>query len=363
VNAATALNAARTNLTLDALSSKRLYGLRGLAILLVLAAHSDLEPFAYSFGPVAVRLFFVLSGFHITLSFWKAQSDAPQNGPLQTLRGFYLKRFMRIAPLYYGGLLAGVVLNLPEARHNFKWDSLFMTNVGIVHAGDWPTSTAHFWSLAVQEQFYLLWPLLMMLSGRKLFGWVIALSVACSLFFRFYCLSQDVSPFWYWLLLPGCWDSFMAGAVLAFIYARHREEETVPARPSFRRSWLALPFAASVVIFFWPVLAPTKFLCEALEAVSLAALVWHLLGRVSHPVARFLEGKWLVHLGRNSYPLYVFQAFLHMFLWEKMKQRFGHHFTPLAAWVTFFTVIVVCLVIVGWMQQSIKALRQRVVFV
>lgn len=336
------------NLTLDRSISRRLYGLRGAAILLVLWDHYAATPLPLHLGPVAVRLFFVLTGFHITLSFWKAReeekSPTGHGSVWQTLKAFYLKRFVRIAPLFYGCLLLGALVKLPEARKSLGWDCLFLTNFHTVHEGDWPVATAHFWSLAVQEQFYLLWPFVLLLACRRWFTATVALSVAGSLFFRWYCDVHAVSPLCKWLLLPGCWDSFMGGAVLAHLYARGVERPLHLGLPGWLRpclrggAWIALPFAAALWIEATPALAPWAFLCETLEAVSLAAATWYVftgLGALGNGV---LENRHLVEVGKASYALYVFQAFLYFWVWHKVTKHYSAHLTPFVATCTFIAL-------------------------
>jgi len=362
-----------TNLTIDKIGSRRLYGLRGAAILLVLWSHCGFDQFAFPLGPVAVRLFFILSGFHITLSFWKAIQEAePGTKPLALLKAFYVKRFLRIAPLYYGGLLIGAWMDLPSARHGLAWDGLFLTNVHVLKLGAWPVSTAHFWSLAVQEQFYLLWPVLLLLVGRRFFPALVAGSVALGLFFRFYCQSHDINPLYHWVMLPGCWDSFMAGAVVAYLHAYRTAPASALAQPTLARSraktlgawardgvWLALPFVLALAIYFSPPLSPIQFLCETLEAVSLGALIRRTLSDGGALSNFFLEHRALVHIGRTSYPLYIFQAFLYVLVWKRVVDYFGDNFTPLTAGISFVLVTALGILVVSAAQRGAAALHRR----
>lgn len=133
---------------LDAL---RAFAVAGVAI-------SHWVPKSYQFGLpwwAGVELFFVLSGFLITGILLRCR-DLPD--VRYSLRAFYMRRFLRIFPLFYGVLFAAVVLDLPPVRETFWWHVTYLSNFQVLQAGVWPGMVSHFWSLAVEEQFYLLWP-------------------------------------------------------------------------------------------------------------------------------------------------------------------------------------------------------------
>ena len=174
-------------------------GLRGIAVLLVLVCHYSfwLAPpnralaFAklMSFqGWIGVNLFFVLSGFLITGILLDSK------GQQYYYRNFYARRFLRIFPLYYGVLLAVllVIIALRAVRpglysrdHNahailaaMPWFWTYTTNIGLAFFYVNASWLTHFWSLAVEEQFYLVWPLaVLVLTPRRLIAFCAALAV------------------------------------------------------------------------------------------------------------------------------------------------------------------------------------------
>jgi peptidoglycan/LPS O-acetylase OafA/YrhL len=158
-------------------------GLRGVAILSVVLFHSFLSTrtlgvrtidrvFEIGLGivqPVAIDLFFTMSGYLIT-SILDGTRDADH--PLRT---FYVRRALRIVPLYYAFLL-GVVIFLPSlpstiigAPGSIVWQFGFMTNIALDLGGNRAVGALfpHFWTLAVEEQFYLLWPLLILFQPAR----------------------------------------------------------------------------------------------------------------------------------------------------------------------------------------------------
>lgn len=136
-------------------------------------------------GAQGVTLFFVLSGFLITGILLKCRQYIERDGQsrLFTLRQFYVRRFLRIFPLYYLALAVLWIIHNPDVRSDFGWHLAYLTNIRIsINAAhgrfsDW--SIGHFWTLAVEEQFYLVWPwIVLFLSRRNLVRAVVLLVCA-----------------------------------------------------------------------------------------------------------------------------------------------------------------------------------------
>ncbi|MFN8260773.1 MAG: acyltransferase [Chitinophagales bacterium] len=147
-------------------------GIRGMSILLVMASHFFAFVDITEIGWVGVDSFFVLSGFLIT----GILLDAKER-PFY-FRNFYVKRLLRIFPLYYLILLlvlfilpmlaAGLVQGLDYFRSNQLWFWTYLQNWLFGHKG-WPPSNllSHTWSLAVEEQYYMFWPVMVFLLSRN----------------------------------------------------------------------------------------------------------------------------------------------------------------------------------------------------
>lgn len=144
---------------------KQLDGLRAIAVLSVLYYHFYSN--ALPFGIMGVRLFFVLSGFLITGILLQCRRLAETGGQssLFTLRRFYIRRFLRIFPLFYLVLLVSAVINLQGFRDGLWWHAAYLSNVYFAAGGN-AGATIHFWSLSVEEQFYLIWPWLILYVPR-----------------------------------------------------------------------------------------------------------------------------------------------------------------------------------------------------
>ena len=170
-------------------------GLRGVAILLVYIFHyggglRSTNPFVHALGYFAetgwtgVILFFALSGFLITGSLWDSRDER------DVLRNFYTRRVLRIFPLYYAILLIALIAAVARGNRLGELSPVllyagFLQNLpGLVTTALKPISPLplfHLWSLAVEEQFYILWPALVLFSGTRsralnLSLWIVALS-------------------------------------------------------------------------------------------------------------------------------------------------------------------------------------------
>jgi peptidoglycan/LPS O-acetylase OafA/YrhL len=213
-------------------------GLRGLAILLVLLMHSFLNTdtgpigrlllFVTRSGWIGVDLFFVLSGFLITRILLDSY------GTTGYLRNFYGRRVLRIMPLYFAVLALCFVaprigpddlrslFDLGAAAGFKAWYPLFLGNVArLFMDSDPPNTVAVMWSVAVEEQFYLFWPVVVAACARKrvLLHVSIALAVLSlilRLIFRLAGYSWEPAYF----LMPARLDPLAIGAVIAVLSRR-----------------------------------------------------------------------------------------------------------------------------------------------
>lgn len=313
----------------DSLHSSRhlpaLDGLRGIAILLVVVHHSTryggmeslsaLDQLFQKVGTAGwsgVDLFFVLSGFLITGILLDAKGT---NG---YFRSFYARRILRIFPLYYGVLFCVFVLlpavatwsrEVPSLVKDQIWYWTYLQNVSVALKG-WPALTAiqHFWSLAIEEQFYLVWPLVVLLLNRRAMilaclGLVVgSLAVRTVLVLTGHTLAAYV-------LTPSRMDGLALGGLLALI-ARAPDGLSHLARwakPVVLSSALGL---GAIVLWrhnlhYWDAVVETV-------GFSLLALFFGgvLAITVASPsgtlAARIFAHRFLRFVGRYSYAMYVF---------------------------------------------------------
>ena len=271
---------------------KNLDGVRGIAILLVVLFHLPMRPgwggalgLTLPFGWMGVQLFFVLSGFLIT-RILIGSKEQPFGA---YLRRFYVRRVLRIFPLYYGFLLAlGAVYlatSLPEPLERY-WPYLatFTWNWTRADAA-WEESNrfVHLWSLSVEEQFYLFWPFLVfLLSRRGILIACVAAICACPFVRQAFAAAYEadgLSPYaiydaTYWNTL-GQLDAFAWGALLTLIPDDWRSR--VPSRSALLAG-AALFVGCGAVWQLYAVGAPPA-LADAHRDVTLAtAGYWFPLG-------------------------------------------------------------------------------------
>ena len=288
-------------------------GVRGLAVLAVILYHAALFEVAAGpagkvllavarFGWAGVDLFFVLSGFLIT------RLLAESRGAENYFRVFYARRFLRIFPLYYVSLLF-LVLVFHVGAGESLWYWLYASNVKMTLVG-WPSAPlSHFWSLAVEEQYYLVWPLVVsLLSRRRLVslcaGLVVLVPAA-----RIGAYISGVPEIGLYVLTPFRLDGLAAGSLLALL----RLDLPNPRRyvPHGLATLCLAALASGMVIAFagdalWgtPPMLTLGFTFLAVAFASLVFLSIALPGEALLP--RLLEWKPLRAAGKVSYAMYVF---------------------------------------------------------
>jgi peptidoglycan/LPS O-acetylase OafA/YrhL len=281
---------------------RTLDGWRGIAILMVIVSHAQNAlrgtPFGGHMWLVAngrhgVAIFFVLSGYLITSRLLAEKSI--------DLKRFYVRRFFRLMPVAWIYLLAaaGVCLLYHTNPIGIDFESalLFFRNYAPWNQKFAPTVfTFHFWSLSIEEQFYLTWPAILMLLGARRSFWVALAG---------FCVSAGV-VFRYWQFYAyevgngqrteANIHALACGCALAIALQRSDVRAWV-ARHSRLMLAIAIPMLLLHVAFSSLLLiTPSESLCaaSALAATSV------------RPVA-LLEWKPLVFIGRISYSLYVWQ--------------------------------------------------------
>lgn len=206
-------------------------GLRAVAIGLVMLRHftypgipgpvGDAIGAVTGGGWIGVDLFFVLSGFLIT-------GICLDNRGRGFFRAFYIRRALRIVPAYalLLGILAFVSLVATGRLPNgFAWMGTFTTNLLMARVagfGAVPATAAHLWSLAVEEQFYIFWPLIVALLPRRMAFAVAVAAIPLALVVRGWLLVIDGSAIGAHVLMPARADTLAIGAVLAFVVRSSR---------------------------------------------------------------------------------------------------------------------------------------------
>ena len=303
-------------------------GVRGLAILLILVFHFAVlsgtqgtgldEAFARvtSAGWVGVDLFFVLSGFLITGILYDSKASVTAY-----FRNFYARRTLRVFPAYYL-LLVLLVVVLPlvvpaerelagAVRDNIGWYATYTTNLDFSsEALDRPdfVLTAHLWSLAVEEQFYLIWPAFVLLFSRRRLMAICGLLILGSLALRTTLDLQGVHREVAHDLMPAHMDAFGAGGLIALAF-----RQPADLRALRRWAWPAVGAGGAVVVALFASLhrfSPDQIWVQTIGYTALAVLFGAIIllaitsspGSGTHYV---WTRRVMTQLGKYSYAMYL----------------------------------------------------------
>jgi peptidoglycan/LPS O-acetylase OafA/YrhL len=343
--------------------------LRAFAVTAVLIRHfwADLQP-GLDLGARGVHLFFVLSGFLITGILLRSRvlvEDAGRGTGL-AIRRFYIRRFLRIFPIYYLVLAVTWAIGLPDVRSGILWHLLYGSNILFAIKNQWTLTTSHLWSLSVEEQFYLIWPLLMFLVPRHFLKTLIVAFVLTGPLFRVAGYFSGLNWIALQTLLPASFDSLGAGAWLAWIYARPSAETLRYRGQVDRIALLAIPVALVTWISgatgWWP---RAEWLRLAFETTAWAFLGVWVIDRaargVGGPAGRILSFKPLVYLGRISYGVYLIHLFVPDVLYRVTTATNLPYPTTAPVAFLVFSAITVGLAAISWhsYEGPINRLKRR----
>jgi peptidoglycan/LPS O-acetylase OafA/YrhL len=285
-------------------------GWRGVAILMVICCHvrwpwlsaQSLAPY----GALGVHVFFALSGFLITT---RLLEEYQRSGTVDW-GNFYIRRVFRILPpafvcLAFLGLLGFILHAIPMNSRQFTASTFFYRNYAVLPA-DISWYTGHFWSLAVEEHFYLLWPLLLALFGIRRGGVIATVSALVIAVWRgfdeYYGWVAAVHP-----LLKGepgrsdyRLDSLFWGCAAAYAWMNPKWRSRLS-----RIGGSAAVLAVSAAIAACLIWTPPGY--EAAIAVLMALLPLATVVAPPSAIGRVLESRPLEWTGRISYSLYLWQ--------------------------------------------------------
>jgi peptidoglycan/LPS O-acetylase OafA/YrhL len=287
-------------------------GLRTISIALVIASH-----FAFAFGhtnlfnagDLGVRIFFVISGFLIT---GLLMSEFERNRSISLTR-FYFRRTLRIFPPYYFLLLVLLLFSL--------WGKIHLAAAQVLPAAaylsdyifpdDW--NVDHAWSLSVEEQFYLLYPGVLVLFGWRRIKWVLAATIAVCPLLRLvdHDLFFAAHPIWLTKGFHANVDTLAVGCLLAIVRPRLHEFAVY-------RRMLASPVMFLLPLLVFVVNADIDYtnsdlgILFSINNILIALAVDSAVTNSTGLAGRFLNSPPMVFLGMMSYSIYLWQQpFLH----------------------------------------------------
>jgi len=338
---------------------KELDGLRCIAVSAVMIGHWT---YKYSFhrytlglGIHGVNLFFVLSGFLIS-RILIATKELNQK-PSFTLKQFYIRRALRIFPIYYLVLLIAFILNIPNCRPAIGWLLTYTSNIRSFFSGFDFQYMIHFWSLSVEEQFYIFFPLLVLITPKKhllkLFSGLTVMAILSRVIAFHFIHNKEGAEWVSFAFTPCCFDCFSIGAILAylFIYKPDLLKRILKYRIFY---WICF-LVAFITYLIYSEKVPSMFDVIAVRFLYSVFCFWLIgkasLGEFKNGFGAFLLHPAVIYLGRISYGIYIFHNF--------MSYIYGSLFFPGIDLLYFVTTVALASLSLKYFEKPINDLKRK----
>lgn len=355
-------------------------GLRAFAILGVLLFH--LEVPGFSLGWAGVPLFFVISGFLITRILLNTR-DKPYY-----FRNFYTRRSLRIFPIYYLVLFlyfGAIAVTGPHSRVYaalagtygkpfalFPYYLCYLQSIPIVNSGFKVVPLmGHTWSLAVEEQFYWIWPFVVMAVRRERLVFILLLLIATGPIIRAMLWHATTNPYYQTALLPDFLDTIAIGGLVAWLaVSRWR-------RPVLERlGWASVAAGALIVLLlvarsgpaaYW---LPPYWVPQPENVFMFTGMALLFGGIVALCVAgsravRWLSSGPLVQVGKVSYGIYLYHVFAFYVVGIVLNKLHKGAAEPMSSWRGVLVILSLAAsyaaAVVSWklIEHPINSLKDR----
>lgn len=344
----------------------QLDGLRAIAVSAVVVHHFGSAYFSVAFDDAArigVKLFFVLSGFLITGILLAARDKVTRGASIRSraLKNFYLRRVLRIFPLYYLVVLVTVALDIGPARELAWWLLTYTLNLKMAAQGWYEAAFAHFWSLNVEEQFYIVWPWAVLLLPRRwLTPTAIAMIAVTPLWKVAYVLSNYSlgTGLATYIGTWSCLDSLGIGALMAIL--RHGGS-TLTAPGSRWALTLAIVGASATLWFYFQAGRAAIVMESTAQAVVFAWLILKAADGFTGPFGAALRWKPAAFVGKISYGVYVYHPFVPGALSYLLLDRTGGLISDGWPGVAVAVTVTLAVSAASWfiMESPINGLKER----
>jgi peptidoglycan/LPS O-acetylase OafA/YrhL len=324
-------------------------GIRGIALLAVMLSHGGeryilqttlaAKLFAYAMVPgwAGVELFFVLSGFLITGILLRSKTAE------NYFSSFYARRFLRIFPIYYLVLTVGLL----AAMHVSWWNALLpvagKTRLSYYfYAQNWPmfwphhlflktNGFGHFWSLAVEEQFYIVWPLVVWLLPENAILTLCTVGLVIALPLRVVMVHKFAYDFTAMALTTSRMDGLLVGVILAILLRRGQ----IPLRWIYLGLGVGGAILGFIAVFHHTELIGTYLYMPTIGITGFALLSGGLLALSQHRIVwvrLVLEAGWLRTVGKYSYGMYIYHIPVYLICEHFLVTRYGMAFPMPLRW-------------------------------
>jgi peptidoglycan/LPS O-acetylase OafA/YrhL len=316
---------------------EQLNGIRFIAVFLVLIDHwlIPINPFSF-LGHLGVVIFFVLSGFLITrILFENADSSrANRSSPFVKMVRFIYRRSLRIFPIYFLLLAVGAIFSISNFEQLFFWLLTYTPNIYIIINNTWIGTWDHLWTLAVEEQYYLFFPMLILFSNsRKYFNLLVGMILVGLAFRCYFYLSYNhdfIEKYWFVAHVNtiSALDSFGLGGFLAYLNTYKKD---------FLERYFSNPYLLllSLFIYFLVLILSknSKFDHDNIWSIVFERffaglfsffLIAQAIGSKPWALGPFLTYSWVSYIGQISYGIYLYHNVVYNYYHERGNTLLGY---------------------------------------
>lgn len=336
---------------------KQLDSVRAIAVLLVICSHWLPSSAAINYTPngvIGVTIFFVLSGFLITKILLDdknliVSSMVPKS---TIIKNFYAKRTLRIFPIYYLTIFALLYVEDKTGTHiksAFIYFLTYTSNIYFFKIQGWDEMVSHLWSLAVEEQFYLFWPLFIIFINNKYMLYIIIGAIAIGFFGKVIMSDINMSH----ILTFNCFDAFGLGALLSW-------QTTFRPAPLDKFLIRLTPIAVLCLVLFIIEIfqnGSTHFPLTSLIALLSLWVITYIVNYHETGKLKFgliLNNNFFIFLGKISYGMYLYHMFVPDLVYTKFFNKYVNNHLPSALFNNFQVQIVffeslALLILISWL--------------
>jgi len=328
-------------------------------------------------GYFGVNLFFVLSGFLITRILIHSKQRDTELGRSHghSLKVFFIRRNLRIWPVYYLTIGVLALLNFQSVRMAFWWFVTYTTNIWIVLHQTWLGATDHLWSLAVEEQYYIFFPFLLLFTPERYFLRMLWSLIALSVLIRVALFIAHAPYMVQFVLMPTCLDAFGMGGLMAWliIYRRNVFDKLFSSNGLLLGSMLAY----IVHLYFMITVEPSRnVFTDVTDRFVTSVFCTAIIGRAvlgfGQPLKWLLENEIAKYLGQISYGLYLFHnivfnyyhtqpTFITLRIWRKVVSILPFLQTTPVFQLAYFFALTVAMAALSWhlIEKPVNSLKDR----
>lgn len=311
-----------------------------------------------------VTLFFVLSGFLITkiLLDFKERNETAGKGHLKSIKAFYIRRSLRIFPIYYLTIFFLLLINFHDIEKLFPWLATYTTNVYMTLNGKYIGPYTHFWSLAVEEQFYLFWVFVIVFVPKKHLKKTILAFITISLFLLYY--FKFYTSYWLAHSLVICaMHTLGFGALIAY-YVKHHPDLIKKINLSNVKAVLLVLIIIFILVFVYrkpdSLYESFKHYKNPFVSVIYGIVVFIAIREgFTGFLKLMLENKIMIYIGRISYGLYVYHFFMNP-LYFQFLNKYLNFTTTNVGYFLIFIVLNIILASLSWylIEKPINGLKR-----